>query len=103
MKLKPGARLRSQVDATEVIVVRAPADDAEVTCGGHLMIDVHEEPRPGLSAVAGPGGGTQLGKRYTVNGDAALELLVTKPGAHDLGVDGTPLVLKEAKPLPASD
>jgi hypothetical protein len=103
MKLKSGTRLRSQVDGTEIIVVRAPADDAEVTCGGHPMIDVHEQPQPGLSAVAGSGGGTQLGKRYTIDGDAALELLVTRAGAHDLSVDGAPLVLKGAKPLPASD
>ena len=32
-----------------------------------------------------------------------LELLVTKPGTYGLSVDGTPLALKEAKPLPASD
>jgi hypothetical protein len=103
MKLKAGVRLRSQVDGTEIIVVRAPAADAEVTCGGHPMIDVREQPQQGLSATEGPAGGTRLGKRYTIDGDAALEFLVTKPGAHDLGVDGAPLVLKEAKPLPASD
>ena len=34
MKLKPGTRLRSQVDGTEVIVVRSPADDLDVACGG---------------------------------------------------------------------
>ena len=61
MKLKPGMRLRSQVDGTEVIVVRSPADDTD------------------------------------------LELLVTKPGGWCLTVDGVPVTLKEAKPLPASD
>ena len=34
---------------------------------------------------------------------AAIELLVTKPGQYGLSVDGAPLGLKEAKPLPASD
>jgi hypothetical protein len=91
MKLKPGSRLRSQVDATEVIVVRAPADDIEVTCGGHPMIDVHDEPAPGLTPVDSSGG------------DAAVEFLVTTPGGYGLSVAGEPLVLKEAKPLPASD
>jgi hypothetical protein len=103
MKLKPGTRLRSQVDGTEVIVVRSPADDVGVACGGQPMIDVAAAPEPGLAAAGGPVAGTQLGKRYTLAGDAAIELLVTKPGKYELSIDGTPLVLKEAKPLPASD
>jgi hypothetical protein len=103
VKLKPGTRLRSQVDATEVIVVRAPAAEGEVACGGQPMIDVAAEPEPGLAPAGDPAEGTQLGKRYTPRDDAALELLVTKPGKYDLSLDGTPLALKEAKPLPASD
>ena len=101
MELKPGSRLRSQVDATEVIVVRAPAGQAVVSCGGHPMIDAKAEPEPGLSS-AGDAEATQLGKRYT-DADGGLELLVTKPGTHGLAAGGQPLVLKEAKPLPASD
>jgi hypothetical protein len=103
VKLKPGMRLRSQVDATEVIVVRSPADDFKVTCGGQPMIDVAAEPEPGLAPAGDPAEATQLGKRYTLSGDAALELLVTKPGKYGLSIDGAALVLKEAKPLPASD
>jgi hypothetical protein len=49
VKLKPGTRLHSQVDGTEVMVVRPLADDLR------------------------------------------------------LSIDGTPLVLREAKPLPAND
>jgi hypothetical protein len=103
VKLKPGTRLRSQVDATEVIVVRSPADDIQVACGGQPMIDVAAKPEPGLAAAGDLADGTKLGKRYTLGGEAAIELLVTKPGKHGLSIDGTPLVLKEAKPLPASD
>jgi hypothetical protein len=103
MKLKPGTRLRSQVDTTELIVVRPPAGEVEVTCGGHPMIDAHAEPQAGLSPAGELSGGTQMGKRYTTGGDAAIELLITKPGTHGLSVDGEPLVLKEARPLPASD
>lgn len=44
--------------------------------------------------------GSTMGKRY-VDGDA--EVLVTKAGAGSLSVGATPLTLKEAKPLPASD
>jgi hypothetical protein len=103
MKLKPGTRLRSQVDNTEVIVVKSPADDLGIACGGQPMIDVAAAREPALAPAGDPAEGTQLGKRYTLSGNAAVELLVTKPGKYGLSIDGTPLVLKEAKPLPASD
>jgi hypothetical protein len=103
MTLKPGTRLRSQVDTTQVIVVRPGDGAAVVACGGHPMIDVQAPPDAGIAPAGEPGEGTKLGKRYTAAGDAGLELLVTKPGTWSLTVDGVPVVLKEAKPLPASD
>jgi hypothetical protein len=103
VKLKPGTRLRSQVDGTEVIVVRSPTDDLAVACGGQPMIDVAATPDPGLTPAADPTAGTQLGKRYTLDADTPIELLVTKPGKYPLSINNTPLALKEAKPLPASD
>lgn len=105
MQIKTGARLRSQVDATEVVVVRPIPGDVDLTCGGHPMIDVKAEPEAGLTATGGDGdsgGGTQLGKRYTL-ADTDLEILVTKPGSNPLAVGGAVLTLKEARPLPASD
>jgi hypothetical protein len=45
--------------------------------------------------------GSTMGKRYIDEGGA--EVLVTKAGAGSLSVGATPLALKEAKPLPASD
>ena len=102
MSLKPGTRLRSQVDATEVVVVRPPAGEVTISCGGHAMIDLAAEPAAGLAAEPGSGG-TQVGKRYTSPQDEKLELLVTKPGTSALAADGAELVLKDAKPLPASD
>jgi hypothetical protein len=103
MKLKSGMRLRSQVDATEIIVIRLSSAEAAVACGGHPMIDVQANAQPGLAPVGAPAGGTQLGKRYTAGPDSGLELLVTKPGSCDLTVDGQPVLVQEAKPLPASD
>lgn len=44
----------------------------------------------------------QLGKRYK-SADDAVEVLINKPGNCDLRYDGTPMELKEAKPLPSSD
>ena len=45
--------------------------------------------------------GTVMGKRYV--DDSGAELLVTKAGAGSLSIGDTPLELKTAKPLPASD
>lgn len=102
MELKNGARLRSQVDATEVIVVRGLAGEVDLRCGGHPMQDLSATPQEGLSVEGGQDGGTQLGKRYT-NEAADVELLVTKPGTGSLSLNGETLDLKSAKPLPASD
>ena len=42
-----------------------------------------------------------MGKRYV--DDNGAEVLVTKAGAGTLSIGTTPLNMKEAKPLPASD
>ena len=47
-------------------------------------------------------GGTALGKRY-VDASESLEVLCTKAGEGSLSLGDEPMVLKEAKPLPASD
>jgi len=44
----------------------------------------------------------QLGKRYK-SADGAVEVLINKPGTCDLRYDGSPMELKDAKPLPSSD
>jgi hypothetical protein len=101
--LKSGARLRSQVCTTEVIVVRPGAGSVSLTCGGAPLVDLKATPAEGLTAAAGLDTGSLLGKRYTAAADEQLEVLVTKAGAGTLGDGDTPLVIKEAKPLPASD
>jgi hypothetical protein len=102
-KLSSGSRLRSQVCPAEVVVVRGGTGDVQLTCGGLLMV----APGTDSAATANPApslmGGAVLGKRYTAVRDETFEVLVVKPGAGTLA-DGTdPLVLKSAKPLPASD
>jgi len=100
--LKVGSRLRSAVCTTEVIVIAAPSGEVDVRCGGAPMLGTGEAPQAGGLVAAEAAGGTALGKRYvTASGD--LELLCTKPGQGSLGLGSTPLVLKEAKPLPSSD
>jgi hypothetical protein len=103
VQLRTGARLRSQVDATEVIVVRVPTREVSLACGGHPMIDVKAEPDAGLTLDPALSGGTPVGKRFTHPDDATLEVLVTKGGDGTLTDGDVVLVLKEAKQLPSSD
>jgi hypothetical protein len=101
MELKPGVRLRSAADTTEVIVVRAPGEPVDLRCGGHPMVPADDAPS---TAPIEPGfdEGSQLGKRYEHEG-SGLEVLCTKPGPGSLSVGTEPLHLKGAKPLPSSD
>jgi hypothetical protein len=101
VKLKVGQTLHSVVDATTVIVVKASDQDLTLTCGGAEMSDAKVEAPTGTPA-ADAQAGTQLGKRYTDDA-LGLEVLCTKAGTGTLAANGTPLPLKDAKPLPASD
>jgi hypothetical protein len=102
MELKNGTRLRSQVDDTQVIVVKGLPGDIDLGSGGHPMIELSDAPTEGLSVKDGFDGGALLGKRYTdASGD--LELLVSKGGGASLSLDGVVLEVKQAKALPASD
>jgi hypothetical protein len=100
--LKAGTRLKSAVCNTEVMVVMAPKEAVEVTCGGTPLVEMNADKPEGGSIAEGADGGTQMGKRY-VNEDGNLELLCTKPGDGALGADGALLTAKGAKPLPSSD
>lgn len=103
MQIKLGQRLRSAGSPVEVIVIRAAADEADLTCGGLPMVGSGTDVTGTGSGSAGDGGRrAQLGKRY-VSERGDLELLCVKGGAGELAVDGVPLSLKESKPLPASD
>jgi len=101
LTIKPGTRLFSAVDATELIAVKAPADPIELTIGGHPAVLSADERSEGTPAD-GHDGGVAMGKRYVDAADT-IELLATKAGASVPALGGELLVLKEAKPLPASD
>jgi hypothetical protein len=102
MDLKPGTRWGSQVCDTEVIVVRAATAPVSLECGGHPMVPVGDDARPGLTLDPALAQGSLIGKRF-LDGDSSLELLVTKAGEGTLAIDGSPIPPKEAKPLPSSD
>jgi hypothetical protein len=101
MQVKAGTRLRSAVDACEVVVVRAPSEPVDLRCGGQPFRGIDDEAAQ-VALVAGFDGGTQLGKRYA-DEDLGLEVLCTKAGEGSISVGDTVLEVKGAKPLPASD
>lgn len=102
MLLKSGQSLASSVDTTTVIVVRAPAAAVTLTCGGVEMIPGKVSSGDGSTIDAAHAGGSLLGKRY-VDDEVGLEILCTKSGVGSLEVNGAPLPVKSAKPLPSSD
>ena len=96
--MKPGTRLKSAVCDTEVMVIRA--GNGTIECGGAPMAE--DKPATVAPLAADFSAGTLMGKRY-VDADGQFELLCVKPGKGSLSVDGVALVVKDAKPLPASD
>jgi hypothetical protein len=99
--IKNGTRLKSQVCDTQVIVVKTAASLDDLRCGRQPMLPLDAEKPAEASLDPAFADGATMGKRYVDDGGA--EVLVTKAGSGSLSVGSTPLVLKEAKPLPASD
>jgi hypothetical protein len=102
VELKPGAKLQSAVSEAQFIVVRAPAGEVELACGGAALLPADAERPDGVPIDPEASDGSLLGKRYA-DEELGLELLCTKAGAGSLTCNGAPLALKGAKPLPASD
>jgi len=96
--MKPGTRLKSAACDTEVMVIRSA--EGTIECGGAPMGE--GKPADAALLAADFSTGTLMGKRY-VDADGKYELLCVKPGKGSLAVDGVALVVKDAKPLPASD
>jgi hypothetical protein len=99
--IKNGTRLQSQVCDTQVIVVRTADSLDDLRAGGAPMIPIGDDTVSDLTLDDSLADGNLMGKRY-VDGSGA-EVLVTKAGKGTLSVGSTPLSIKEAKPLPASD
>ena len=84
MNLKPGSRLRSVTDTTEVVVVRSSADDIDLRCGGTPMVP-HGTDVTQVDPDSGFDEGTKVGKRYE-DVDTGCELLCTKGGPGSLSI-----------------
>ena len=99
--IKNGTRLRSQVCDTQVIVVRSADSLDDLRAGGAPLVAVEGDVDAGFTIDPLMSAGSLMGKRYV--DDAGAEVLVTKAGTGTLSIGSTPLSIKEAKPLPASD
>lgn len=99
--IKNGTRLQSQVCDTQVIVVRSADSLDDLRAGGAPMVPIGEDAASDLTLDDALADGNLMGKRYV--DETGAEVLVTKAGKGTLSVGSTPLSIKEAKPLPASD
>jgi hypothetical protein len=66
------------------------------------MVDIGAPDGPIGEPVAGFDKGTQIGKRYA-DETTGLEVLCTKAGSGSLSIGDTPLEVRGARLLPASD
>lgn len=98
---KNGTRMKSQVCDTQIIVVRTADSLDDLRAGGVPMVPIETTPDDSAVMDADFAGGNLIGKRYV--DDNGAEILVTKAGTGTLSIGTTPLRVKEAKPLPASD
>ena len=98
---KPGSRWRSAVCGAEFVVVRSPASEGELACGG-IAVRAHGDAGELVAAASEASEPIMAGKRYTEE-HSGIEVLASKPGKGALTFAGRALSRKEAKPLPASD
>ena len=96
---KPGMKLSSTVCKTQIMVLRVPAEELDITCGGGPM-QVGDPAE--LGAMSGDNSGTLVGKRYTDEGET-MEFLCTRGGDGSVAVAGYTIDIKAAKKLPSSD
>ncbi len=100
--LKAGARMKSAVCETQIMVLRVPAQALDLRCGGAPMIGMQDTPAAGLVLDGGFAEATLTGKRY-VDEAETMEFLCTKGGAGGLSLGAVKLQVKQAKALPSSD
>jgi hypothetical protein len=102
MNIKPGSRWKSAVCDAQMVVVRPPTQAGALECGGVAVLDLADAAVPTGYVHPGHAGGVLIGKRYT-DIESGIEVLGAKAGKGSLSFEGRALILKDAKPLPASD
>src|ERR1700726_2071871 len=94
--MKAGLRLKSAVCSTVIMVLRAPAMQVDVRCGGVAMIELDEVAAPDAQVEPTHAQGTLIGKRY-VDAQDRVEVLCTQGGKGSLTFDGVAMKVKQAK------
>ncbi len=102
LTLKAGTRVSSAVSDAQLMVIKVPAGEYELTCGGAPMLGPGESADGSASLADGDAGACLMGKRY-VDPEETVEMLCTKAGAGTVVLNGTALDVKQAKQLPSSD
>lgn len=97
---KPGMKLTSAVCKTQIMALRVPAIELDISCGGARMQVGEPEALGEIDASAL--GGTLVGKRYTDEAET-MEFLCTRGGDGSVSVAGYTIGIKAAKKLPSSD
>jgi hypothetical protein len=100
--MRTGAKMRSAVCSTEVMVIRAGNGDSVLRCGGAPMLAPDESAAAVGVPEVGFDAGSVMGKRY-VDTESGVEVLCVKPGAGSISADDRPLTLLVPKALPSSD
>lgn len=96
---KPGTKLSSTVCKTQIMALRVPATELNITCGGAPM-QVGDPAE--LGEMSGENSGTLVGKRYTDEAET-MEFLCTRGGEGSIAIEGYVIDIKAAKKLPSSD
>jgi hypothetical protein len=99
---KAGMRLKSAVCDTQIMVLRVPASELDLRCGGAEMLTMDAAAPEGVALDPGFSAGTATGKRY-VDEAESMEFLCTKGGQGSLSLGPVALEIKQAKALPSSD
>jgi|GEM_PF-134175 hypothetical protein len=106
MKISTGTRLESAAGTAQVIVLKQPTCEVDLTCCGYPMVLVGTRTTPAADRPTFAGTladvTIQTGKRYT-DRETGLEVLVVGPGSGPLAVGDRELELMQPKKLPSSD
>ena len=94
--------MKSAVCATEIMVLRAPATEVDVRCGGVEMLAPTESASADARLDPAYAQGTLIGKRY-IDAQDRVEMLCTQGGQGSLTFEGVAMMVKQAKALPSSD
>ena len=97
--IKAGTKLSSAVCQAQIMALRVPVEELEITCGGAAMSTDDGDKGDIDPDLAG---GTLVGKRYVDEGET-MEFLCTRGGDGTVQVNGVSLAVKQAKQLPSSD